>query len=82
MSSAQPFVFEALEKAVHTVSRNRPDGWVPFAAVSNLLIDQKIDLKRSGYPKFKRLIQAAEKRGIVETRNSGLKWDVRLIHQK
>jgi hypothetical protein len=45
--------------------------------VSDALIDRGINIKEYKYPKLKKLIMDAEKRDLVETRNSNMKWYVR-----
>jgi len=53
------------------------DGWVSYSTVSQLLMDKKVDVKKAGYKQFKKLVLAAEKRGLVETRNDGQNWFVK-----
>jgi hypothetical protein len=40
-------------------------------------MDKKVDVRKAGYKQFKKLVLAAEKRGLVETRNDGQNWYVK-----
>ncbi len=51
--------------------------WIHFAQVSDALIEKGINIKEYKYPKLKKLIMDAEKRDLVETRNTNMKWYVR-----
>jgi hypothetical protein len=51
---------------------------VPFAVVGKELKSQRINYRRYGYRNFKRLAEAAEKRGLVELWNRDLEWFIRL----
>jgi uncharacterized LabA/DUF88 family protein len=55
-------------------SINGDRGWVPFTHVSQNMINKKIDIRKYGYSKFKKLALDAEKRGLIETKNEGLQW--------
>lgn len=67
-----------LLESIKQVAAAKKSSWVTFSAVSNHLIEKEIDIKKYGYNKFKKLIQAAEKRNLVETKNIGERWSVRL----
>jgi len=51
--------------------------WIHFAQVSDALIERGVNIKEYKYPKLKKLIMDAEKRDLVETRSSNMKWYVR-----
>ncbi len=53
-------------------------GGAPFAIVGKELKAQRINYRKYGYKNFKRLAEAAEKRGLVELWNSDLEWYIRL----
>lgn len=53
---------------------------VPFPTVSNLLRQSGFDYRKYGYNKFKKLAEAAEKRGLVELNNRGLEWYIKLTN--
>lgn len=49
-----------------------------YSLVSSRIRDRKIDLKTLGFSQFKKFIQAADLRGLVETRTEGVNNYVRL----
>ncbi|MBN2049836.1 MAG: NYN domain-containing protein [Spirochaetales bacterium] len=67
-----------LLRSISAVSAVKKTAWVTFSAVSNHLIERDVDTKKLGYNKFKKLIQAAEKRNLVETKNINERWSVRM----
>jgi len=79
VSEDRPLVFTALANAIKEYNSKEKKEWAPFSAVNNYLLNKNIDVKQYGYSKLKRLIQAAEKRNIVETMNKGLLWFVKLV---
>ena len=78
-TSDRPLIFSALAEAITEYRKKENKEWAPFSAVNNYLLNKNIDIKEYGYSKLKRLIQAAEKRNIVETMNKGLLWFVKLV---
>ncbi len=51
---------------------------VPFAAISKAMKERNVDYRAFGYTRFKKLAEAAEKRGIIELKNEGMDWYARL----
>ncbi len=73
-----PDVIEQFVLAVRaSAQKGGRDGWVSFSTVNQLLMDKKVDVRKAGYKQFKKLVLAAEKRGLVETRNDGQNWYVK-----
>lgn len=64
--------------AVAKASGHGAEEGVPFAVVGKELKSQRINYRRYGYKNFKRLAEAAEKRGLVELWNRDLEWFIRL----
>ena len=52
--------------------------WAHFSQVSEALMKKGIDIKKHKYSKLKKLILDAEKRDLVDTRNEGVRWFVRI----
>jgi uncharacterized LabA/DUF88 family protein len=73
---SEPFV--TFVKTVHDGTKGQSGGDVPFPTVSNLLRQAGFDFRQYGYNKFKKLAEAAEKRGLVELSNRGLEWYIKL----
>ena len=69
--SSLPGGIRELLQSIEAITTARKTTWIAFSAVSNHLIEQEIDIKSYGYNKFKKLIQADEKRNLVETKNIG-----------
>ena len=74
LSDAIAGFIEAVAKAG---GREDKDG-APFAIVGKELKAQRINYRKYGYKNFKRLAEAAEKRGLVELWNKDLEWYIRL----
>jgi len=62
-----PEVFKLLLKNIE-----KSDEWVLFTELA-----KKVDYKKYGYDRFKKLALDAEKRGYVTTRNLGLTWSLK-----
>lgn len=58
--------------------RSAGDEWKSFGQVNQELLQRGVDYKTHGYRQFKKLVEAAEKRGVVETSNRKLDWFIRL----
>ncbi len=54
-------------------SLDKGNEWTPFARSSNSL-RSKLNMEDYGYNKFKKLVVDAEKRGLVNVKNSGPNW--------
>ena len=63
-----PAIFREL---LATLDKNSE--WTPFARASNAL-RAKLKIEDYGYNKFKKLVVDAEKRGLVNVKNTGLNW--------
>ena len=74
-ASDVPVIIRHLMEVIYAISPHQK--WIHFAQVSDALIDRGINIKEYKYPKLKKLIMDAEKRDLVETRNSNMKWYVR-----
>jgi len=70
-----PAVIRHLMDVIHALCPHQK--WIHFAQVSDALIERGINIKEYKYPKLKKLIMDAEKRDLVETRSSNMKWYVR-----
>lgn len=64
--------------AVAKVRGNEKEDGVPFAVVGKELKSRRINYRKYGYKNFKRLAEAAEKRGLVELWNRDLEWFIKL----
>ncbi len=64
--------FATLRAVVVDEAKRTKDGRAPFAAVSKEMKNRKVDFHEFGYSKFKKLAEAAEKRGIIEVVREGL----------
>jgi hypothetical protein len=62
-----PEVFKLLLKNI-----DKSDEWILFTELA-----KKIDYRKYGYDRFKKLALDAEKRGYVTTRNLGLTWSLK-----
>jgi hypothetical protein len=73
-----PDVMEQFVQAVKaSAQKSGREGWASYSTVNQLLMDRKVDVRKAGYKQFKKLVLAAEKRGLVETRNDGQHWYVK-----
>lgn len=73
-------IFSAFLKAVaDAIPRNAKDKWASYSTVNQLLLERKIDYRKAKYGQFKKLVVAAEKRGLVESRSDGQQWFVRTL---
>ncbi len=70
-----PAAIRHLMEVIHAICPHQK--WIHFAQVSDALIERGVNIKEYKYPKLKKLIMDAEKRDLVETRNSNMKWYVR-----
>jgi len=63
-----PVIFRELLSTI-----DKGNEWTPFARSSKALKSQ-LKIEDYGYKKFKKLVVDAEKRGLVNVKNSGLNW--------
>lgn len=74
-----PEVIRQLLVAVKNCATSKSEeNWVPYSMVSQYLIDIGVDIREHNYGRIRTLIEAAEKRGLVETRSEEQHWLVRL----
>ncbi|MFW6388189.1 MAG: NYN domain-containing protein [bacterium] len=67
---AEPFA--TLRSVVDEISRKSDGKPVPFATISKEMKNRNTDFRSYGYTRFKKLAEAAEKRGIIEVVREGL----------
>jgi uncharacterized LabA/DUF88 family protein len=63
---------KALVEALKDLDGSREPQFHEYSVISSRLKERKIDLKSVGYSQFKKFIQAADLRGLVETRTEGV----------
>lgn len=63
---------KSLIEALGELDGNREPQFHEYSLISSRLRERKIDLKALGYSQFKKFIQAADLRGLVETRTEGV----------
>ncbi len=63
---------KALVEELQTLDNGRDAQFHEYSVISSRLKDRKIDLRSVGYSQFKKFIQAADLRGLVETRTEGV----------
>jgi len=63
---------KALVEALGDLDGGREPQFHEYSLISSRMRDRKIDLKSLGYSQFKKFIQAADLRGLVETRTEGV----------
>ncbi len=63
---------KTLVEALADLDGGREAQFHEYSVISSRLKDRKIDLKGLGYSQFKKFIQAADLRGLVETRTEGV----------
>jgi uncharacterized protein (TIGR00288 family) len=76
-----PFIFLKLLEAIQQSSDNDSSKWLSYSLVAQMLKSNEIDIKQYQYSKMKKLMESAEKRGLVETKSAGLNWSVRLTKE-
>ena len=65
-------IFKALVEALKDLDGSREPQFHEYSVISSRLKERKIDLRSVGYSQFKKFIQAADLRGLVETRTEGV----------
>jgi len=63
---------KALVEALGDLDNGRDAQFHEYSLISSRMRERKIDLKALGYSQFKKFIQAADLRGLVETRTEGV----------
>jgi len=69
---------KSLVECLKDLDAGREPQFHEYSVVSSRLRERKIDLKSLGYSQFKKFIQAADLRGLVETRTEGVSNYVKL----
>lgn len=71
-------IVELLRAVAAKDGKRGSDEWKSFGQVNQELLQRGVDYKTHGYRQFKKLVEAAEKRGVVETSNRKLDWFIRV----
>ena len=79
---SQQQALEALLATLDELGSGTNTGWHDFATVNARLNKKRVAIKQLGFRKFKAFIQAAETRGLVESKAEGLRHFVRRMEQK
>lgn len=69
-------IFKTLLEVMNEKSPNKK--WITFTAINQKLISKGINIKEHNYTRFKLLAIAAEKEGLIEIKNDGLKWQAKI----
>jgi len=69
--------FKALLDVLQELDRGSSPSYHSYRSVNSKLIEKKVYFNQVGFGQFKEFIQAAETRGLVESRVEGLKHSVR-----
>jgi len=75
----QQKAFDQLVEILATLDQHKAPEYHEFAALNSRLKEGRLDFKGQGYRKFKDFVQAAEARGLVESKSEGLRRLVRRI---
>ncbi len=70
---------KALVESLKELDGGKEAQFHEYSVVSSRLREKKVDTKALGFSQFKRFIQAADVRGLVETRSEGVSHYVRLL---
>jgi len=73
-----PEPFATLRKVVEELGGGKDGRPIPFSTINNVLISRKCDYQNYGFSRFKKLAEAAEKRGVIQLSNEGLEWFARV----
>lgn len=81
-----PEIIRELLVAVRNVQKSRSQAgdtnpFVPYSTVSQYLIDVNVDPREHGYSRIRTLVEAAEKRDLLETHSEGQHWMCRLSEE-
>jgi len=71
-----PKIFKELLDVI--AEHHGQEEWVKFNKINTVMINKGIKIKEYNYSKFKKLMMDAEKRGLIETRNTGFQWYAKL----
>jgi len=73
-----PFVIYNLLETIHKSDDKDESNWVGYSIVAQDMKNNRIDIREYGFSKMRKLMEAAEKRGLLETRSEDWNWYVRL----
>jgi uncharacterized protein (TIGR00288 family) len=73
-----PQVMYDMLEAIKDCAEKSGKALVPFSSVNNRMLEQNVDIKKSGYSQMKKLVKDAEKRGLVKSENKGKFWFVEM----
>jgi hypothetical protein len=76
-AEAADILVQFVQAVRDSAQRSGRDGWASYSTVNQLLKERKVDVRKAGYKQFKKFVLAAEKRGMVESRNDGQHWYVK-----
>lgn len=71
---------KALVESLQDLDGGKEAQFHEYSLISSRMRDRKIDLKSLGYSQFKKFIQAADLRGLVETRTEGVNSYAKLVN--
>ncbi|MBA4418601.1 MAG: hypothetical protein C0392_11950 [Syntrophus sp. (in: bacteria)] len=69
--------FKVLLEVLSELDRGKSQAYHSYRSVNSKLIEKKVYFNQLGFAQFKEFIQAAESRGLVESRVEGLKHSVK-----
>ncbi|HDP95225.1 MAG TPA: NYN domain-containing protein [Candidatus Aminicenantes bacterium] len=73
-----PFIIYNLLETIHKSEDKDDADWVGYSIVAQEMKNNRIDIREYGFSKMRKLMEAAEKRGLLETRSEDWNWYVRL----
>ncbi len=73
-----PFIIYNLLETIHKSEDKDESDWVGYSIIAQEMKNNRIDIREYGYSKMRKLMEAAEKRGLLETRSEDWNWYVRL----
>ena len=80
--SAQQEAFDRLLELLRELDAGKPPEFHDYALLNTGLEDRKVDYRSLGYRRLKAFIQAAEARGLVESKSEGIRRYVRRLQQE
>ena len=76
----QQKAFATLLEVLKDLDKGGTPGYHSYRTVNSRLIERKVQFSALGFTQFKEFIQAAEARGLVESKVEGLKHAVKRVH--
>jgi uncharacterized LabA/DUF88 family protein len=80
--SAQQEAFDRLLEILRGLDEGKPPQFHDYALLNTKLNDRKVDYRILGYRRLKAFVQAAEARGLVESKSEGIRRYVRAVLQE